>query len=272
MKRIFCLLCCVALGLNLVNAVEPQQKGKSQKVYYNAFSHNDYDRSRPLFEAIDLGFNCVEADLWLIDGELYVAHDKPQTLNPERTFEKMYLKPLAERIKANGGKVHKKGKKPFFLMVDCKSNGEEMLPVLKQKMEPYLSLFCTVEKGKMKKGAVLLFLSGDKPYQSILAAGEGSVFLDGRIKDLGKNIDSNMMPVISDDYSSFLKWRGEGEMPQEELEKMRGYIRQAHKEGKLFRWWGAPDTQQFKRLFIEEGVDLIGADKLSVLYEVLTSK
>lgn len=271
MKRILCILCCIALGLNLLNASEPQQKGKSQKVYYNAFSHNDYDRSRPLFDAIDLGFNCVEADLWLIDGELYVSHDKPQT-SPEIVFETMYLKPLAERIKANKGKVHKKGKKPFFLMIDCKSDGEEMLPVLKKKLEPYRSLFCTVENGKLKKGAILLFLSGNKPYQSILSAGEGFIFLDGRIKDLGKNIDSHMMPVISDNYFSFFQWKGEGEMPEEELEKMRGYIRQAHREGKLFRWWGAPDTPQFKRFFIQEGVDLIGADRLSVLYEVLTSQ
>ena len=65
-----------------------------QKVYYNAFSHNDYHREHPLTDALDCGFNCVEADLWLIDGELFVAHDK-EDIRPERTFERMYLEPLS---------------------------------------------------------------------------------------------------------------------------------------------------------------------------------
>ena len=62
MKRylLFILLLLVAL---------PSQ-AQSRKVYYNAFSHNDYEHSRPLFDALDRGFNCVEADLWYIDGEL----------------------------------------------------------------------------------------------------------------------------------------------------------------------------------------------------------
>lgn len=71
MKRILSLAVCFwMLGWGLAVARTPQQPEKSQKVYYNAFSHNDYEHERPLFDALDLGFNCVEADLWLIDGEL----------------------------------------------------------------------------------------------------------------------------------------------------------------------------------------------------------
>lgn len=46
---------------------------EAQTIHYNAFSHNDYERPRPLFDALSFQFNCVEADLWLIDGELYVS-------------------------------------------------------------------------------------------------------------------------------------------------------------------------------------------------------
>ena len=239
-----------------------------QKVYYNAFSHNDYHREHPLTDALDCGFNCVEADLWLIDGELFVAHDK-EDIRPERTFERMYLEPLSKLITQNKGKVYPQSNRPFMLMVDCKSSGEEMLPVLKQKMEPYRKHFCEVKDGQMHEGAILFFLSGNRPVDTILQAGEGFIFLDGRIKDLGKGIDSNMMPVISDNYDNFLTWKGEGEMPQEQMDKMRSYIRQAHAEGKLFRWWGAPDIPLFKRMFIEEGVDLIGADDLKSMLTVL---
>ena len=65
------------------------------------------------------------------------------------------------------------------------------------------------------------------------------------------------------------KIRGINEKRQEDLNKMREYISQAHREGKLFRWYSAPDTPQFKRFFMKEGVDLIGADDLQSMYEIL---
>ena len=58
-------------------------------------------------------------------------------------------------------------------------------------------------------------------------------------------------------------------MPADQLQKMREIIGEVHKEGKLFRWWGAPDTEVFKKFFIREGVDLVGADDLNGLYNVL---
>ena len=115
----------------------------------------------------------------------------------------MYLCPLVERIYYNGGKVYANSDKPFYLMIDCKTNGEEMLPVLKRKLADYESLLYTVKDGQMKKGAVMVFLSGDRPL-SVLDKGDGYIFLDGQIKDLGQHISSLMMPVISDDYSKFL--------------------------------------------------------------------
>ena len=34
---------------------------EAQTIHYNAFSHNDYERSCPLFDALSFQFNCVEA-------------------------------------------------------------------------------------------------------------------------------------------------------------------------------------------------------------------
>src|SRR5256714_6647293 len=73
-----------------------------------AHAHNDYEHKRPLFDALDNGFCSVEADIFLVDGELLVGHAR-QDLKPERTLEKLYLDPLRERIKANGGRVHPGG-------------------------------------------------------------------------------------------------------------------------------------------------------------------
>ena len=238
---------------------------QAQTVHYNAFSHNDYERTHPLFDALSFNFNCVEADLWLIDGELYVSHDTVAP-NPDITFDKLYLLPLVERIKKNNGKVYPGSDRPFYLMVDCKTDGEAMYPVLKKKLEAYESLFCHEKDGKLQEAAILFYLSGRSPRKAIAAETNRFIFLDGTIDDLGKGIPAALMPVISDNYSKYINWKGDGEIP---ADKMREYIRQTHAEGKLFRWWGAPDKPLFKKLFIQEGVDLIGADDLKALDEIL---
>ena len=242
--------------------------GTDNHVFYNAFSHNDYWRPRPLLDALSYRFNCVEADLWLIDGVLYVAHDKSE-ISKEHIFENMYLKPLAEHIKKNGGKVYTGSNKPFFLMVDCKTSGEEMYPVLKKALEPYKELFCSVNEGEYKEGAVLFFLSGDRPFETLPKETSRFTFLDGRVKDLDKGISAALMPVISNSYGDYFSWNGEGEMPEKELQKMRQIINQTHKEGKLLRWWGAPETKTFRQFLIKEGVDLIGTDDLEQLHNIL---
>ena len=169
---------------------------EAQTIHYNAFSHNDYERPRPLFDALSFQFNCVEADLWLIDGELYVSHDSVAP-NPDITFEKLYLLPLVERIKKNGGKVYPDSDRPFYLMVDCKTDGEAMYPVLKKKLKPYESLFCHEKDGKLQESAVLFYLSGKSPRKAIAAETNRFIFLDGTIEDLGKGIPAVLMPVIA---------------------------------------------------------------------------
>lgn len=242
----------------------------NKDIHYNAFSHNDYWRPTPLLDALAFRFNCVEADLWLMDGELYVAHDRKE-ITPEATFANLYLKPLAARIQANSGKVYPASDRPFYLMVDCKTNGEELYKVLKQQMEPYKDLFCSVDNGTYKDAPVLFFLSGSRPAQTLPAEASRFTFLDGQIKDLGQNIPATLAPVVSDNYRDFFTWDGSGSMPADQLQKMRQIIAQVHQEGKLFRWWGAPDTEAFKRFFIQEGVDLVGADDLNGLYSVLVN-
>lgn len=112
-----CTACSSPKGSDTVQVAETTTEQTIQKassaIHYNAFSHNDYWRERPLLDALSFRFNCVEADLWLIDGELYVSHDRPEP-NPAITFENLYLKPLVARIQANGGKVYPGSDRPFL--------------------------------------------------------------------------------------------------------------------------------------------------------------
>ena len=73
-----------------------------------AHAHNDYEHTRPLLDALDHGFASVEADIHLVDGQLLVAHDR-KSVKPERTLEALYLDPLRERVRKNGGRVYRGG-------------------------------------------------------------------------------------------------------------------------------------------------------------------
>src|SRR4051812_22414032 len=70
-----------------------------------AHSHNDYEQTRPLFDTLAHGFLSVEADIWFQNEKLLVAHT-PLAWKPDRTLQSLYLDPLRERVKRNGGKVY----------------------------------------------------------------------------------------------------------------------------------------------------------------------
>ena len=86
-------------------ALVEKRKAPSVVPLRHAHAHNDYEHTRPLLDALDHGFCGVEADIYLVSGKLLVAHDRKDA-KPERTLQALYLDPLRERVKANGGRVY----------------------------------------------------------------------------------------------------------------------------------------------------------------------
>ena len=100
-----------------------------------AHAHNDYYHKRPLLDALSHEFCSVEADVFLKNGNLLVGHFSFE-LKESRTLESLYLAPLAKRVKANGGSVHKT-KAPFHLMIDFKTDGPKTYAALQPLLEKY---------------------------------------------------------------------------------------------------------------------------------------
>jgi len=61
-------------------------------------SHNDYWRDVPLYTALSYGVVSVEADVWLVNGTLYIGHEV-QALTPNRTFDGLYIQPLVQILR-----------------------------------------------------------------------------------------------------------------------------------------------------------------------------
>lgn len=234
----------------------------------NAHAHNDYEHTRPLYDALDQGFTSVEADIYLIDGELYVYHDRPQTLDSNRTLTKLYLQPLWDRVKQNKGSIYPKYKGEFFLMIDIKADGEAVYAMLKKQLKPFEKMLTTHKNGKKKQGAVTIFLSGNRPMEVVKAEEKRWVGIDGRPGDVGK-YDASFMPVISDNYYNILKWRGEGEIPAEELQKLKTLTTGAHANGQKVRLWASPENEKVWETLQKAGVDLLNTDQLERLKQFL---
>ncbi|QDK78272.1 histidinol-phosphatase [Spirosoma sp. KCTC 42546] len=235
----------------------------------NAHAHNDYEQSRPLWDALDNGFASVEADVHLIDDTLYVAHDRPTFKNPASTLENLYLKPLAERIRQNGGQPLASYKGPFYLMIDAKTNADSTYKALDKVLQRYRSILTIGNKTKNQAGIVTVVLSGNRPIQTLVNAKSRLLSVDGRPADLGKGYNSAVMALISDSYPNQLSWRGKGDMPADEFQRLRQLVERVHKEGKKLRLWASPEDPAVWAKLREAGVDFISTDQLVLARDFL---
>lgn len=128
---------------------------------WRAHAHNDYEHPRPLLDALDHRFGSVEADVFLVDGHLLVAHD-PAGLDPARTLASLYLEPLAARVRAHHGSVYRGQRRPLQLLVDLKTEGSSTYLALDRQLRRHRHLFTTYAHGRVRPGAVTAVVSGDR--------------------------------------------------------------------------------------------------------------
>ncbi|MDR3234503.1 MAG: phosphatidylinositol-specific phospholipase C/glycerophosphodiester phosphodiesterase family protein [Planctomycetaceae bacterium] len=224
-------------------------------------AHNDYEHERPLFDALDNGFCSVEADIFLADGQLLVGHNRKE-LQPKRTLEALYLKPLLERYQKNNGKIFSDAEN-FYLLIDLKENGEDIYPVLCSLLAKYDDVLTSFDGEKKNTKAILVILSGNSPKELVLnEKGRRYVTLDGNLSDLDSTVSVDLMPLISSSWKSSFTWDGKGTMPAEQLTKFREQVQKVHKAGRMIRYWGAPDNTVVWKLLYQNGIDFINTDKL----------
>ena|ERR1700744_2102882 len=230
-----------------------------------AHAHNDYEHARPLFDALDNGFCSVEADISLVDGKLLVAH-KPSETSPEKTLQRLYLDPLRERVKANGGRVYTNGPE-FTLLIDLKQSWKAIYPVLHDTLTNYSDMLVTFRQmpshSEIKQpNAILVIITGDRDENMFAGETIRYAAIDGQIDDLKTNPSPLLVPWISANWKKYFHWKGEGTMPLAELSYLQSVVKQAHQQGRRVRFWGAPDNSNTWLTLSTAGVDLINTDNL----------
>jgi len=237
----------------------------------HAHAHNDYEHARPLFDALDRGFGSVEADVWLVEGRLLVAHDLKDA-KPERTLQKLYLDPLKERVAKNGGRVYPGGP-VLTLLVDVKSEATNSYLALRDALKPYEKILTRFHTNQTQPGAVTVIVSGNRARELMEAETIRLAAYDGRLPDLETPVSPHLIPLVSDNWARLFRWKGltaEGPLPEDERGKLRRMVEQAHQQGRRLRLWGAPDNVAAWRELQNAGVDLINTDDLEGLKNFLT--
>ncbi|MFD9292680.1 phosphatidylinositol-specific phospholipase C/glycerophosphodiester phosphodiesterase family protein [Streptomyces sp. NPDC060030] len=206
-----------------------------------AHAHNDYLHTRPLHDALAHGFTSVEADVFLVDGELLVAHEA-ESLDPARTLVSLYLDPLLARVRANHGSVHAGHPDPLQLLIDIKTDGAAAYLALDQVLHRYRHILTRSVHGRIRTGAVTPVISGDRAARAPMEAQTTRyAFYDGRPEDLGTAAPASFIPLISGNWTTGFTWQGTGPFPAAERTRLRTFVSAAHANGQRVRFWATPD-------------------------------
>ena len=232
-------------------------------------AHNDYEHKRPLFDALDNGFCSIEADIYLVNGELLVAHERFQTKS-EKTLQSLYLEPLRERIKKNGGRVYAGGPE-CNLLIDIKTDWKTTYPVLRDVLKQYSDILTIFRSDSKTTNGITAIITGNRSKEMFEGETERCCALDGELSDLDSNRTADFIPWISSSWSSTFHWNGHGQMPGDERSRLKEIVGKAHAKGCRLRFWGSPDNPDFWRELMADGVDLINTDKLSELRQFFES-
>jgi hypothetical protein len=237
-----------------------------------AFAHRDDEHPEPLWDALSAGFRHVEMDVWHLFGRLLVAHD-PQGLRPGRTFERLYLAPLATAYET--GRLAPDD--PVWLYVDVKTRARSAHGATERLARRYPRWIA--RPGRDGDAApIRLVLTGNRPpLDDLLADRDGACHYDGRLPDLGRPRDARWMPTVSGDWSRFSRWRGEGPMPDADLERLRAAVAATRAAGQRLRFWATPERPGPARdrvwtTLLDEGVDLLNTDDLAGLAAFLRDR
>lgn len=233
-----------------------------------AHAHNDYEHKRPLFDALEQGFCGVEADVWLVNGQLLVSHSA-KDVKPGRTLAALYLEPLRARIKQNGGRVYRGGP-TIMLLIDIKSEAVATYRAVHEELKNFADMLTTFKEGHAELKAITVIISGNRPREEMAAQPLRYAGYDGRMADLDTPTD--LIPLISDNTDKILGHKWEGELSTADKATLKDVVERAHRGGRKVRFWNTPDREKAWAVLDEMGVDYINTDDLAGLGRFLRGR
>ncbi|BFM45401.1 hypothetical protein CFS9_40420 [Flavobacterium sp. CFS9] len=249
MKKILLLFC-----LHFFLSAQAQEYSSA-----NIHSHNDYAGKLPFYEAYSNEAGVIEADVFLRNNELLVAHTSEE-IKTYNTLRNLYLDPLSKKIKNLEGKIYPDSK-PVILMIDIKSDADTTLKIIVQQLKTYPDL---ISNKNLK-----IVISGNRPAPSNWNQYPEFIYFDGRINENYSSEQLSRVEMISEDLKEFTVWNGKGVMTQADLEKVQSFIKKVHAQNKKIRFWSTQDNVNTWMTLMNLKVDYIGTDNVPALAQFI---
>lgn len=226
----------------------------------NAHSHNDYLQKIPFKIAYQQQFGSIEADIFLQNDTLYVAHERHE-IRRENTLKLLYLDSLSYYFHKNSGSIYEDKGKSLQLLIDLKT-GENTLEELVTLLENYKEVLHPI-------GNVKVVISGSVPAASRFNEYPDFIYFDGRPETEYTAEELMKIGLISQSLKRYSLWDGKGLPAEKDRIVIQKVIEKAHSMGKPFRFWANPDEKNAWEVLMSYDVDYINTDKVKELADFI---
>ena len=213
--------------------------------------------------AYNTGFGSIEADIYLMDSVLYVAHDRRELLHKIK-LEAEYLIPVMKCLEKNNGRPYEDQGKKLQMLIDIKTDSIGTLNALIILLKKYPAL--------IQSKSVSWVITGNRPDESLFTSFPDFILFDG---ELNKNYSKEALSKISlmsDDLKYYSLWNGKNNLPQKDFSILKSAVNKSHLLGKPVRFWDAPDEPNAWHWFMLLQVDFINTDHIQSLTDFLNSE
>jgi hypothetical protein len=222
----------------------------------NAHSHNDYEQRIPFWMAYNAGFGSIEADIFLVDSVLYVAHDRGE-LRRNMKLDTAYLLPLLSCLQKNGGRPFADSSKKLQMLIDIKTGSVATLNALIELLKKYPALIHST--------SISWVITGNRPAESLFTIYPGFILFDGELDKIYSKEALSKIAMMSDDFKKYSAWNGENNLTQKDDSLLMSAIMKSHRLQKPVRFWDAPDNPNAWRVFMVLQADYINTDHIDSL-------
>lgn len=259
-------------------------------------SHNDYWRARPVYDAVLAGCTSIEADVWLIDDELFVGHSRA-SLTRNRTLDSLYIEPLTDILHKQNpitelnpepsselhGVFDTDATQSLVLLIDFKTDGSALWPHVVSQLEHLRQRgFLTHFDGKsLVSRPITVVATGNAPFDLVTSNSTyRDIFFDAPLDNLfngggdessGANTASSPYDSTNSFFASTSFRKNIGSVwwtpTSEQMDSIRIQIDAAHHRGLKARYWETPSWPKGLRnhvwnVLVKEGVDYLNVDDL----------
>lgn len=214
-------------------------------------SHNDYQQSQPLTNALQYQAYAIEADVFLVNDSLRVAHDAKE-LPAAPSLYSLYIQPLVQLFASHHHRVSEDSQYAPVLMIDIKENAAAVIPALVSLLSGYPQVF----NRSVNPLAVQVVLSGERGAITTWTNWPGIIQFDGRPYEVYDPATLERVAFISDSYVNYNRVADSTGI------KIKLLAQQTHQQGKKLRLWAIPDTPSSWDNLRKWGVDIINTDRV----------